>query len=67
MELIAGNDSGSLEGCVRVWVEGDDVLVQVYREDPARIAPCSIPDGEVFGRMPRAVFMEAARKLMGAG
>jgi hypothetical protein len=67
VELIGGGDSGSLEGCVRVWVDGDDVLVQAHQKDPARIGPYSIPDGEVLGRMPRTVFIQAARRLMEAG
>ena len=63
-------DSGVLGGCARVWdLDGPDVIVQFY-DDPngalaAAVAPCYAPAGERFGRMPKAVLLEAARALLG--
>ena len=56
-------------GCSRVWeLDGPDVIVQFYDDVDgtlaAAVAPCYAPPGEGFGRMPKAVLLEAAQTLL---
>ncbi len=55
------------EGCDRVFdADGDDVLLQIRpasAADHQAISPNFVPEGEILGRMSKAVFLEAARAL----
>ncbi|HEY8200495.1 MAG TPA: hypothetical protein VII47_03995 [Actinomycetota bacterium] len=67
MRLLNPNaSSGTLQGCDRLFDAGEDVLVQLRPATPAdhhAIAPCSVPDGEILGRISKAALIEAARTL----
>lgn len=59
------NDTTDKTGCARVWYDDADdanVLVQLYEtsDGEARIAPATIPAGELLGRMPVETILEAA-------
>ena len=68
LRLIAHEDAEGTTGqtgCARVWIDEDaqtDVLVQLYETPDGldRIAPASIPAGELLGRLPIATLLEAA-------
>lgn len=65
-ELARDPGSKELEGCDRVFDAGEDVLVQLWPASPAdhrAIAPNFVPDGEIFGRVSKEVFLNAARVL----
>lgn len=68
LHLIAHEDDpGSTDksGCARVWFDDGDAanaLVQLY-ESPdgvSRIAPATVPAGEMVGRIPVQTLLEAA-------
>lgn len=55
------------DGCDRLWDEdSNDVLVQLRpatAADHCAILPNYVPDGEILGRVSKAVLLEAARNL----
>ncbi len=68
MRLLARDSSSNgLNGCDRLWDEdSDDVLVQLRPASAAdhdAILPNYVPDGEILGRVSKAVLLEAARNL----
>jgi hypothetical protein len=68
MRLLARDSSSKdLNGCDRLWDEDrGDVLVQLRRASAAdhdAILPNYVPDGEILGRLSKAVLLEAARNL----
>lgn len=71
LHLIAHEDdpgSTGNTGCARVWSEDGDetnVLVQLYESPDGvdRIAPATIPAGELLGRLPVQTLLEAADSI----
>jgi hypothetical protein len=65
--LATDPNSEDLEGCDRVFdADGEDVLLQLRPAgvaDHQAIRPNFVPDGEILGRMSKAVFLEAAKAL----
>jgi hypothetical protein len=65
--LATDPNSDDLEGCDRVFdADGEDVLLQLRpagAADHQAISPNFVPEGEILGRMSKAVFLEAARAL----
>lgn len=65
--LNVNTDSKSHEGCDRLFDDGDDdVLVQLRpaaAADHLAIAPSYVPEGEIMGRLSKAVLLDAARSL----
>ena len=64
--LNPGTDSGTLQGCDRLFDAGEDLLVQLRpatRADHEAIAPRYVPEGEILGRISRAALLEAVRTL----
>jgi len=62
--VVLGSDSHTLDGCDRVVLCGDQVIVQGkqlagYPEG----APLRVPAGEVLNGITVRVFLEAAREL----
>lgn len=58
--------SEGLDGCDRLWADGEDVLVQhrpASATDHRAILPNYVPDGEILGRVSKAALLEAARNL----
>ena len=59
--------SGGDQGCDRLFDDGgDDVLIQLRPANAAdheAIKPSYVPDHEIFGRVSKAAFLEAARNL----
>jgi hypothetical protein len=65
MELVVlGSESHTLDGCDRVILAGDEVIVQgkpaTGRSD---LAAVSVPPGETLNAISVEVFLEAARAL----
>lgn len=68
LHLVAHEDKpGSTDksGCARIWSDDGDeanVLVQLYESSDGvdRIAPATVPTGELLGRLPVATLLEAA-------
>lgn len=68
MRLLNPNTSSQgHDGCDRLWDDNsDDVLVQLRpasAADHGAILPNYVPDGEILGRVSKAVLLEAARNL----
>jgi len=65
--LNPDTSSKRYDGCDRLWDEnGDDVLIQLRpasAADHRAIHPNYVPDGEILGRVSKAVLLEAARNL----
>jgi hypothetical protein len=65
--LATDPNSNGLQGCDRAFdTDGDDVLLQIRpagAADHQAISPNFVPEGEILGRMSKAVFLEAARAL----
>jgi hypothetical protein len=64
--LNPGTDSGTLQGCDRLFDADEDVLIQLRpatRADHDAIALCYVPDGEILGRISKAALIEAVRTL----
>lgn len=59
--------SEDMDGCDRLWDDDSvDVLIQLRPAtavDHEAIRPNYVPDGEIFGRLSKTVFLEAARNL----
>jgi hypothetical protein len=64
--LNPDTSSDDLQGCDRLWDDGDDVMVQLRpatAADHQSILPNYVPDGEILGRVSTAALLEAARNL----
>jgi hypothetical protein len=65
--LNPDTSSQGRSGCDRLFDDGgDDVLVQLRpasAADHEAIEPNYVPDHEIFGRVSKAAFLEAARNL----
>ncbi len=59
--------SKGLDGCDRLWEDdSDDVLIQLRparSDDHNAIRPNYVPEGEILGRMSKAVLLESAPNL----
>lgn len=64
--LNPDTSSDDLQGCDRLWDDGQDILVQ-HRPagfaDHRAILPNYVPDGEILGRVSKVALLEAARNL----
>jgi hypothetical protein len=69
MRKIAGTDgSDSLNSCPTVIGLGDDdVVLQGYRLDAETRRRLNIPEGEDAVMMPKALYLEGARRLADGG
>jgi hypothetical protein len=64
--LNPDTSSEGLDGCDRLWDEGEDIMVQLRpatAADHSAILPNYVPDGEILGRVSKAALLEAARSL----
>ena len=61
--VVLSSDSHTLDGCDRVILDGDQVIVQGKPKNPADIRPMRVPDEEVLSTVSLRVFLEAARAL----
>jgi hypothetical protein len=61
--VVLSSDSHTLDGCDRVILDGDNVIVQGRPRNPADIQPMRVPDDEVLNTVSVRVFLEAARAL----
>lgn len=65
--LNPDTSSDGWQGCDRAWDDDTvDVLIQfrpASADDHDAIRPNYVPDGEILGRVSKAVFLEAARNL----
>ena len=65
--LATDPNSKDLDGCDRVFdSDGEDVLLQLRpasAADHQAISPNFVSEGEILGRMSKAVFLDAARAL----
>ena len=62
--IVLGSDSHTLDGCDRVALLGDQVIVQgkPVASYPAG-SPLRVPSGETLNGISVGVFLEAAREL----
>ncbi len=61
--VVLSSDSHTLDGCDRVILDGDQVIVQGKPRNPGDIRPMRVPDDEVLSTVSVRVFLEAARAL----
>jgi len=61
--VVLSSDSHTLDGCDRVILDGDQVIVQGKPLNAADIRPMRVPDDEVLSTVSVRVFLEAARTL----
>jgi hypothetical protein len=64
--LNPGTSSEGLDGCDRLWDDGEDILIQHRPASPTdhrAILPNYVPDGEILGRVSKVALLEAARSL----
>ena len=64
--LNPNTSSEGLDGCDRLWDEGEDVMVQLRPAsgaDHRAILPNYVPEGEILGRVSKVALLEAARNL----
>jgi hypothetical protein len=61
--VVLSSDSHTLDGCDRVILDGDQVIVQGKPRSAADIQPMRVPDDEVLSTVSVRVFLEAARAL----
>lgn len=64
--LNPDSSSEGLDGCDRLWDDGDDILVQhrpANAADHRAILPNYVPEGEILGRVSKVALLEAARNL----
>jgi hypothetical protein len=58
--VILSSDSHTLDGCDRVMLDGDVVVVQGKPGNPGEYRGIRVPDGEVLSTVSVRVFLEAA-------
>jgi hypothetical protein len=61
--IVLSSDSHTLDGCDRVILDGDQVIVQGKPGNRSDIPSIRVPDGEVLSTVSVRVFLEAARVL----
>jgi hypothetical protein len=61
--VILYTDSHTLDGCDRVMLDGNLVLVQGKPRNPAEFPMIRVPDGEALNVVSVRAFLEAAREL----
>jgi len=61
--VILYSDSHTLDGCDRVMLDGDQVLVQGKPRDRADFPSIRVPDGETLNVVSVRAFLEAAHEL----
>jgi len=64
--LAVDPNSEGKSGCDRLFDAGDEVLIQLRPASAADhhdIAPNYVPEGEMLGRLSKAVLLDAARAL----
>jgi hypothetical protein len=64
--IVLGSESQTLDGCDRVFLAGDRVVVQgtpVVASDEADFASVSVPPGETLNAISAEVFLKAAQEL----
>ncbi|MGH3796296.1 MAG: hypothetical protein ACRDSP_15545 [Pseudonocardiaceae bacterium] len=64
--LNPDTSSDDLQGCDRLWDDGEDILVQhrpASAADHRAILPNYVPEGEILGRVSKVALLEAARSL----
>ena len=61
--VVLSSDSHTLDGCDRVILDGDQVIVQGKPASRADFPPMRVPDDEVLSTVSVRVFLEAAREL----
>ncbi|MGH4015650.1 MAG: hypothetical protein ACRDSL_17350 [Pseudonocardiaceae bacterium] len=64
--LNPDTSSDDLQGCDRLWADGEDIMVQLRpasAADHQAILPNYVPEGEILGRVSKAALLEAARNL----
>ena len=64
--LNPDTSSDDLQGCDRLWDDGEDVLLQhrpASATDHRAILPNYVPEGEILGRVSKIALLEAARNL----
>jgi hypothetical protein len=62
LEVLA-SDSHTLDGCDRVMLSGDQVIVQGKPGNRADFPSIRVPDDEILSTISVRVFLEAAREL----
>ena len=61
--VVLSSDSHTLDGCDRVMLDGDQVVVQGKPGNRADFPSIRVPDDEVLSTVSVRVFLEAARAL----
>jgi hypothetical protein len=61
--VVLSSESHTLDGCDRVMLSGDQVIVQGKPGNRADLPGVRVPDDEVLSTVSVAVFLEAARAL----
>jgi hypothetical protein len=61
--VVLSSDSHTIDGCDRVMLSGDHVIVQGKTRDRADLPGVRVPDDEVLSTISVRVFLEAAREL----
>jgi hypothetical protein len=62
LEVLA-SDSHTLDGCDRVMLSGDQVIVQGKPGNRAGFPSIRVPDNEILSTVSVRIFLEAAREL----
>jgi len=62
LEVLA-SDSHTLDGCDRVMLSGDQVIVQGKPGNQADFPSIRVPDNEILSTVSVRIFLEAAREL----
>jgi hypothetical protein len=61
--VVLSSDSHTLDGCDRVMLAGDQVIVQGKPAHRADFPSIRVPDDETLNTVSVRVFLEAAREL----
>jgi hypothetical protein len=61
--VVLSSDSHTLDGCDRVMLSGDQVIVQGKPGNRGDFPSIRVPDDEVLSTVSVRVFLEAAREL----
>jgi hypothetical protein len=61
--IVLSSDSHTLDGCDRVILDGDQVIVQGKPGNRSDFPSIRVPDDEVLSTVSVRVFLEAARAL----
>jgi hypothetical protein len=61
--VVLSSDSHTLDGCDRVMLSGDQVIVQGKPGNRADYPSVRVPDDEVLSTVSVRVFLEAAHEL----